>query len=89
MLLPTLLWACGGLVGSVVLLLSYMVGVLLRTQLRWWTWLRNVPGPPRTSWCLGNLPAFLRHNAMPVCRAWATKYGGAVRYWAMFGVRIR
>ena len=63
----------------------YVVSVLIYIQIRWLTWLRDVPGPPRECWHMGNLRAFLRRNAIPVCREWAHTFGGAVRFWAMFG----
>ncbi|WFD29628.1 hypothetical protein MSPP1_000638 [Malassezia sp. CBS 17886] len=72
---------------AVVVVLAVAKAVVL--QLRWRTWLRDVPGPPRESFLFGNLYIFTRRDVVPVSREWITKYGGVMRFWGTFGVRVR
>ena len=63
----------------------YVVGVLLERQLVWRSWLRDVPGPPRETFFMGNFPEFGRRDVVRVCLNWMQQYGGAVRFWAAIG----
>lgn len=74
-----------GLAALVAGITVYVVCVLTYTQMRWRSWLRDVPGPARSSWFMGNLRSFLNRNTTPICREWSQTYGGVVRFWGMFG----
>ena len=60
--------------------------VALWHQLRWRTWLRNVPGPPRSSFWYGNMYELIERDIVPVFLKWTAKYGRVVRIWGTFGV---
>ena len=57
----------------------YVVCALTYTQIRWHQWLRDVPGPARETWLMGNLRTFMYRDIGAVCRAWTQTFGGAVR----------
>lgn len=63
----------------------YVVCALTYTQIRWHQWLRDVPGPARETWLMGNLRTFMYRDIGAVCRAWTQTFGGAVRFWGTFG----
>lgn len=47
-----------------------------------------LPGPPRDSLLLGNLPSTVKNDASSAHRQWVEKYGGALRFFNPFGVCI-
>lgn len=76
-----------GLLLVPVAVVAYAACVLAFMWMRWATWLRDVPGPPRGPLVLGQIRTLLRHDLVKVCRAWSETYGGMVRVPAMLGVR--
>lgn len=75
---------------ALALLLPVVYALLVLTErvLTWRTWLRDVPGPPCNSFLLGNVGEFLRHDVVHVCLDWMQRYGGAVRFFGVLGVRV-
>ena len=50
--------------------------------------LRNVPGPPRQSWLLGNILLSRKLTPAVARRMWMKEYGPIFTTWSYFGVRV-
>ncbi|TDL20046.1 cytochrome P450, partial [Rickenella mellea] len=66
----------------------FLFAFVLWRFLRYWfasSALSRVPGPPRNSWWTGNLKQLLSKRAYDFHEAISAHYGGAVKYYGLFG----
>lgn len=79
---PTL---SAALASVTALVLSVYFGCFIWNEYRLPYTYRNVPGPPRTSFFLGNLTDIMHDQTTPAPMQWFRQYGTTIRYSYFFG----